>query len=273
MDNELEGWVHDILSDPVKKEPVDLSHYKTIDEIIDARVFLPNTQGYSDWLKGQDEYEKWERDGKGYADDLKAYQDEIARDRPIYQHILMSGRILDVGGGAGIVREHLSDEIEFIAIDPFSDCLRSIPSAKQEAYSCLSNPLNFIAACAEFLPFRSSSFDWVHMRSMIDHLQVPDLALIEAHRVLKDGGKLVIGLSVVGGKNGRPTPVELAKGLVKDVCGMIGLNSLADHHMFHPTLANLKKLINDNGFDITDTYWQPFWNGRVVYLTAQKIVP
>jgi len=55
-------------------------------------------------------------------------------------------------------------------------------SAITPAYPCLDQHLNFIAACAEFLPLQSNSFDWVHMRSMLDHVQSPDLALMEAHR-------------------------------------------------------------------------------------------
>lgn len=36
----------------------------------------------------------------------------------------------------------------------------------------------------------------VHMRSMLDHVQVPDLALLEAHRVLRLGGRVLVGLHV-----------------------------------------------------------------------------
>lgn len=57
-------------------------------------------------------------------------------------------------------------------------------------YNCLNAPLNFIGATAEFQPFVSGAFDWVHMRSMLDHVQVVDLALIEANRVLKADGKI-----------------------------------------------------------------------------------
>ena len=43
------------------------------------------------------------------------------------------------------------------------------------------------------------SVDTVHMRSMLDHVQVPDLAILEAHRVLKKNGQLtqIIGSEVV----------------------------------------------------------------------------
>ena len=47
------------------------------------------------------------------------------------------------------------------------------------------NKFNFIVAFAEFLPIKNSVFDFVHMRSMLDHVQVPDLVILEAHRVLK----------------------------------------------------------------------------------------
>ena len=66
----------------------------------------------------------------------------------------------------------------------------------------LEPPLNFIAATAEFQPFVEGSFDWVHMRSMLDHVQVSDLALLEAKRVLKPTGHVLIGLYVDGVKSG-----------------------------------------------------------------------
>ncbi len=72
--------------------------------------------------------------------------------------------MLDVGGGAGIVRQFLPPDTKFVSVDPYVDYEQGIGPAKRQAYSCLRQPLNFIAACAEFLPFQAESFDWVHMR-------------------------------------------------------------------------------------------------------------
>ena len=68
-----------------------------------------------------------------------------------------------------------------------------------KAYPCLIEPCNFLLAQAERLPFKNNSFDWVHMRSVLDHLEDPYVALKEAYRVLEPGGSLLIGLTVSGG--------------------------------------------------------------------------
>jgi len=183
---------------------------------------------------------------------------------------VMGGRIIDIGGGVGTVREFLGDSVQFISVDPFIECLRNTPKAKIAAYSCMRKPLNFLSACAEFLPFVESCFDWVHMRSMIDHVQIPDLALTEAHRVLKGEGRLLIGSYVDGGKSGKITIKRRAKDCLKRALVGVGCKKLKDSHMFHPTYKALVKLINDNRFRVEDVYWQPHWNGNVCYITAKK---
>jgi SAM-dependent methyltransferase len=181
----------------------------------------------------------------------------------------MSGRVLDVGGGAGTIRHFLPDGTEFVSVDPYIDYEKGIGPQKRAAYPCLSQHLNFIAACAEFLPFRAGSFDWVHMRSMLDHVQSPDLALMEARRVLKPDGKLVIGLYVDGGRSGKRTLDRELKELARPVLVALGFARFRDHHTFHPTFANLMKIITDNGFVAEDVYWQPQWNDTVCYITAK----
>ena len=95
---------------------------------------------------------------------------------------------------------------------------------------------------AEFLPFKEKSFNWVHMRSMLDHVQVPDLALKEAKRVLKDDGSILIGLTVEGGKKGKKSKIRFIKDIIKEALVLVGLEKYKDHHTFHPTLSNLKNL-------------------------------
>jgi ubiquinone/menaquinone biosynthesis C-methylase UbiE len=106
------------------------------------------------------------------------------------------------------------------------------------------------------------------MRSMLDHTHSPDLALVEARRVLKSGGHLVVGLYVDGGKSGRRPLDRQAKEIARTVLGAVGVNRYKDHHTFHPTFANLQKLISDNGFAIDDVFWQPQWKDQVCYITA-----
>ena len=108
------------------------------------------------------------------------------------------------------------------------------------------------------------------MRSMLDHVQIADLAILEAHRVLKKGGNLLIGLYVEGGKSGNMSSKQKVKHLIKDGLSLVGFNKWKDHHIWHPTYSNLTKLIEDNGFVIQDVYWQPYWNDQVCYVHATK---
>jgi ubiquinone/menaquinone biosynthesis C-methylase UbiE len=258
----LEQWVLDILADPITKLAASPDEIGVTNGIVDARRLMKNTIGFKLWDEGQDFYESWERKT------VEDYKKEVDGVVPVYDHIRMSGRILDVGGGAGSVRHFLPQGAEFVSVDPFIDCVGNVPPAKKAVYPCLSQHLNFVAACAEFLPFQAGSFDWVHMRSMLDHVHSPDLALLEARRVLKPGGKLVIGLYVDGGKSGRRSFDRQLKEIARPILTAIGFRKFRDRHIFHPTYADLKQIIGDNGFDIVDTYWQPQWNDTVCYVTS-----
>lgn len=93
----LQPWVTAILANPVTKQACQPEVFTIVQGVIDARVFLRNTHGYSDWAEGQHFYEE-ELSGKD-ATTVEAYQIEINYDRPIYQHFQMAGRVLDCGGG------------------------------------------------------------------------------------------------------------------------------------------------------------------------------
>lgn len=264
---ELQPWVKAILAHPVTKQPCNPESFDSVHGVTDARVFLKNTHGYSEWAEGQDEYE--DMAGKNTST-AEGYQAEIEYDRPIYQHYHLQGRILDCGGGVGSVREFLPDDVEFVSTDPWLQAPFSSSPARKAAYSCLNRPLNFVAATAEFQPFLAESFDWVHMRSMLDHVQVPDLALLEAKRVLRPGGRVLIGLYVEGGKSGVVPMAQRIKDSIKVGLEFVGVDRWKDHHVWHPTFKNLLKLITDNGFAVEDTYWQPRWKDNVCYVCAKK---
>jgi hypothetical protein len=92
--------------------------------------------------------------------------------------------------------------------------------------------------------------------------------LLEARRVLKPDGKLVIGLYVDGGKSGRRNLDRKLKEIARPILTAIGFRKFRDRHIFHPTYADLKQIISDNGFHIAVTYWQPQWNDTVCYITS-----
>jgi SAM-dependent methyltransferase len=264
----MDSWVLSILADPITKQSVDKSCFRSYNGILDARIFLKHTPGYQDWNSGQLHYEQWEN--ANYKLSVRYFREVIEYDRPIYQRFPMAGRILDIGGGRGTVREFLDPEIDFISTDPWLECMDSVPSNLCEAFVCLKRPLNFIAAMAEFQPFVSNSFDWVHMRSMLDHVQVPDLTILEARRVLKHDGHLLVGLLVEGGKSGVPDLKDRAKEFASRSLEFVGIGKWKDHHTWHPTFKNLLRLLEDNGFISKDVFWQPHWKNKVCYILAAK---
>jgi len=271
LENEyLDLWAISILANPLTKAPCSIDNFKIENGIIDARVYLKNTYGYSDWKVGQDAFEVMAVSGAGYKNGVQAYKKEIAYDQPIYDHFDITGDILDVGGLTGTLREFLNKDSRYISIDPFIEAIFKTPLEKIEAYKCLKEKFNFVGAVAEFIPFKSESFDWVHMRSMLDHVQVPDLALKEAYRVLKNDGALLVGMYVEGGKSGKKPLVRLAKDITKEVLSLVGLKKYKDFHTWHPTYHNLLKLITDNGFKASESFWQPHWKNQVVYVLAHK---
>ncbi|HET7912750.1 MAG TPA: methyltransferase domain-containing protein [Pseudolabrys sp.] len=261
---QLDQWVLPLLADPVTKKHKNAHAFACHEGVIDARVYLRHTPGFTGWSGGQEFYESWQK--RTEAD----YQGEIEGTVPVYDHLAISGRILDVGGSFGTLRHFLPRESEYLSADPFIDCLAYTSAAMRSAYPCLSKPLNLIGACAEFLPLQADAFDWVHMRSVVDHFHSPDLALLEARRVLKPHGKLVVGLYVDGGKSGRRPPGRAIKEALRPLLVAAGFKRFKDHHVFHPTFEGLKELVADCGFHITDVYWQPQWADQVCYVTAER---
>lgn len=261
----------DDLAHPITKKSISVDEFKKLESgVIDSRVFMPNTYGYEVWEEGQETFELWEKNSDYYKNEVQKYRDEIEYDTPTYKHFPLSGKILDIGGGAGILREFIPSESQFISIDPFEDPISAAPAPKFEAYNCLKEPLNFICGTSEFLPFKEDIFDIVHLRSMLDHVHGPDLTIMEARRVLKSDGSLIIGMTIEGDKDGKLSLGEQLKESLRYVLVLIGFKRFKDHHLWHPTLPGLKKILEDNGFNTIDTYYQPYWKGKVVYLKAVK---
>lgn len=92
----LDEWLTAIMADPITKLPVTPEHFTKINGVPDARVFLKTTHGYNNWVEGQIEYEQY---ADGDKCTTEAYLKEIDYDRPVYEHFVLSGRVLDCGGG------------------------------------------------------------------------------------------------------------------------------------------------------------------------------
>ena len=81
------------------------------------------------------------------------------------------GKTLEVGGGSGNLKSYLADVVT-------SDIQ---PMAWLD-----------VVADAHYLPFTAESFDNIVLFDVLHHLQRPRLFLLEAERILRPGGRLVV---------------------------------------------------------------------------------
>ncbi len=280
----VDSWVREIIVDPLSKEPLTINEEKTflfspygrkypiIDELFDLRLLNNETTADQKvWKEGQREYERWSA-SLASSDQKQDYFAEIEGVREVYGDIHIEGSCLDVGGHQGRLRQFLSPGQDYITCDPFLhgfDDLDNQPNLLK-AYPFLLEPVNFVCCDAEFLPFRSASFQTVHMRSVIDHFLSPELALNEAYRVLRADGTLIVGSFVHGGKRGRPDIKSLAKEFVRETLVAAGMRRFKDYHVWHPTYKELSDLISDCGFKTEKVHWQKAYNDTVCYVHARK---
>lgn len=106
---------------------------------------------------------------------------------------------LDVGCGSGFVVDQLTREgFDVVGVDKSTELI----AVARDRY-----PLRrFEVSDAGCLPFGDSSFDWYRSERMFLHLEDPVQALVEARRVLKPAGTIVLadtdfGSLIVGRQN------------------------------------------------------------------------
>jgi SAM-dependent methyltransferase len=228
-----------------------------------------------DWVAGQSEYESFER---FWLNAVNHPEKLLALDREtfdVYDEIKMVGDVLDVGGAYGfVIKQAGLNPDRYVSLDPIDMDWNRLNKYQHITghYSACQTAIR-VRGFAEFLPFADGTFDFVHMRSCIDHFANPNLALMEAFRVLRPEGRLVVGISLEGSY--RKDQVGL-KGFVKRMASTSpALRQMMDivkhdHHMFHPTRDSLSELIKRNGFKIEKEVWQKAYH-NVIYLQAERL--
>lgn len=281
----IEDWVWEIIVDPLNKDLLKFSddksalvstygrQYPVVDGILDLRLLNNETTAdQKEWSKGQIHYKNW-ASNLGKNDRKQDYAREILSVKEVYAEIPIEGRCLDVGGHQGRLRHFLSPDQQYVICEPFLNVFQDLEKQPNllGAYPFLLHPVNFLCGEAEFLPFRSLSFQTVHMRSVIDHFCNPELALNEAYRVLEKNGSLIVGLFVEGGKHDKPPGMKTKlKNFVKWALANLGLKRFSDPHVWHPTYRELTDLISRCGFRIVKTHWVKGFNDSVCFLRAKK---
>jgi len=235
------------------------------------------------WGEVQREFETC-HDRSAHGDALQLYLDEIDSVREIYrEEFHIGGSILDVGGHQGRLRHFLDSDVSlYVSIDPFINVFDDVADQKSliEAYPCLTTPCNFIAAQAEYLPFRSKVFDWIHMRSVVDHLSDPYQALIEAFRCCKTGGHILIGLAIMeklqscSREEGNvPLTSKIVSKLKRDgVAAFLDAVkrkvSRKDDHMVRLSYNQLLDLLDKSGWQLVKEHWQKPPYSYCIYVSA-----
>ncbi|MCP4606225.1 MAG: methyltransferase domain-containing protein [Proteobacteria bacterium] len=268
---------------PIRRIQVGKDSWTRISDFRIPRPHFCIPSGQKLWLEAQKEY-KSHHNRSIERDSLQDYLDEIDSVKEIYRdEFNIKGNVLDVGGHQGRLRHYLNDKVNtYISIDPFIDIFERMDERPNliKAYNCLTEPCNFLSASAEFLPFKSRSFDWIHMRSVVDHFADPFLAFLEAFRCCKSGGRLLVGLTIkerIAHKisfSNVLNPTSFAKLAMEKIQkeGYLAFKKGAeklletvkseifkektDDHMFRLTYSQLLDLHAQTGWHVTKEHWQ-----------------
>jgi ubiquinone/menaquinone biosynthesis C-methylase UbiE len=229
------------------------------------------------WARHQHTYERWVTT---YMEQMESNPELLEQERhatdEIYQRIELGGLVLDVGGGLGTVTHHAGVEPDrYLVCDPLKIDVPALAAKYPRYFKTYSQCLQVerVLGMAECLPMETGRFDTVHMRSCLDHMANPTLALFEAYRVLRPGGKLVVGLSLAGSHpRVARTISQRIRWWIKDHPALFRVASAfhSDPHVFHPQTADeLVTLIEGGGFEVTQIVEQSSYTG-VVYTEALR---
>ncbi len=140
------------------------------------------------WAERQEEMEEWYRDLISNPSEASAC---LAHDYEPYASLLatLSGTVLDIGGGLGLVRHYLTKHTGYIVVDPSRDWLGSGWTKIAQRFPCLDTRPNFVRSIGEYLPFEARSFDAVLALWSLNHVDHPAAVFREMRRVLKPGGR------------------------------------------------------------------------------------
>lgn len=219
-----------------------------------------------DWSAKQAQLMRWTRDEDMFKEVEVAYTHSMY-DRYFAVRGLLTGCVVDVGGGWGLFRNWWSAEGggSFVVHDPGAErFLAAPPPALQNLFRTgLARPVWFVEGYGEHLPYRDGVYDQAMIASALDHCADPALVMRECYRVLKIGGKLMIiqGFDPEEGEAKR-AGTDLGSRLKRVLSDPRRLHRAikqrvfhrGDPHIHHFSHSGLVELIENSGFTgVTET--------------------
>ena len=153
---------------------------------------------------------------------------------------------------------HHYDEIHGIDISPHvvEEANKNLINKKIKAFTTVGDIRN--------MPYSENSFDYLYTMGTIEHLPDPKVAMREICRVLKKGGKAIIGV---------PNKYEwFGKSLALDFFAYIGIKE--DGYEFSFGWKELEKQLNDCGLELIDKdgpYFMPWPIRAADWFLSQRL--
>ena len=142
-----------------------------------------------------------------------------------------SSRILDVGCGSSLIIQSLNNAVGM-----------DVSMGKMRFLRGRGIPL--VRASAFTLPFKDDSFDCVISSQVIEHIPFDEALFTEMHRVLRTGGKLVIGT---------PDYATIGWNIIEPLYGLLIPGGYHDEHITHYTRQSLTDVLVRHGFSHEET--------------------
>jgi SAM-dependent methyltransferase len=226
---------------------------------------LPNNlldNDRSGWELRQQQMEKWYQELVAHPD--WAIQCFI-NDYTSYSSLLstLTGTVLDIGGGNGVIRNYLPESVYYISIDPSMEWFGNRWEPIAESLPCLKTPPLFVRGIGEYLPFPPNCLDAVLAFWSLNHAKCPATIFQETYRVLKPSGRLIVTLEdMPPGWLDVVTPTFLSGGvrvLAKTVkrkilCGLSGKEWPIEDDHIRISESEIQKWITGR-FEITRRMW------------------
>lgn len=136
--------------------------------------------------------------------------------------------VLDAGCGSSVIIQSLNNAIGMDFSFPKLRFLRryGIPLARGSAFA---------------LPFKDGSFDCVISSQVIEHIPFETSLFSEMNRVLKDGGRLIVGTPDYATRSWR---------IIEPIYGFLIPGGYRDEHITHYTREKLEKILESFGFEV-----------------------